>query len=207
MHNNEFEAILSKFATFTDGILPIFFWLFLIFSFDSPKIAAATVIAIAIHELGHIVSILCIGGDLSGMRGAISGLRIKGRAPSYGSELLIYLGGPLANAMAALISLLFLPNEFAEVHFAVNFATCISNLLPVEGYDGYGILRCLVMKLSDSCHTGLLGGISLFTTSALAISSLYLMDRIGEGYWLFFVFFLSTLKKLGDLLEIHKNEK
>ena len=208
MHNNEIKGKIRSFTKILGTLLPLLFWISLIFSFDSPCVACATLICIGIHELGHVAVIFLLGRSPSRLRGILSGMKIKAICPSYREELLTYLGGPLANFTAALAALPFLKNEYAAILFAVNAATCFSNLLPVEGYDGYGILRC-IGECSDSPYRffRLLGGISLFTTASLTIISLYMMDRLGEGYWIFFVFFVSTLKKLSNLVKNAKNEQ
>ncbi len=208
MHNNEFIQFFRKFALLSVGVLPVVFWFSLIFSFDTPAVAVSTLIAVAIHECGHFLTIIFLGKKIEGFRGTLSGLRIKRGYVSYGSEFLIYLGGPLANAAAALIASFFLSFEYAKALFAVNFATCISNLLPAEGYDGYGMLRCLLTRRGVSrFHDRVLGCISLLTVTLLCTLSLYMMDRCGEGYWIFFVFFISMLKKMENSPEDAKNEE
>ena len=208
MHNNENESIFSKIARFMVAILPVLFWLSLIFSFDTPKIAMLTLIAVAIHECGHFITMLLLGKDIKGFRGAISGLRIKSELCSYGSEFIIYAAGPLANVIAAMLSAFFFTGEHMETFCTVNIATALSNLLPIEGYDGYGMLRCLMMKRNYSylCFK-FLEYLSLFTVAVFCILSLYLMDRFGEGYWIFFVFFVSLLKKASSSLKDDKNEQ
>ena len=77
----------------------------------------------------------------------------------------------------------------------LNLLSAVSNLLPINGYDGYRIMDAsfsLIMrdvKKKDS----LLILISLFLTSSAVFFSLYLILRFGEGYWLFALFFLSLL--------------
>ena len=208
MHNNEFILFLRKATLLLVGFLPVLFWLSLVFSFDTPDAAAATIVSILIHEAGHLIAITLLGEGIYGLRGALSGLRIKTDRSSYGGEFIIYLGGPLANAAAALSAMLFLPADYAEMLIAVNTTTCISNLLPAEGYDGYGMLRCLLFRRGISYKRHLfLSAVSLFTVTFLCILSLYLMDRCGEGYWIFFVFFLSSLKKMENTLKEVKNEQ
>ena len=208
MHNNEFSHFFYKFALLVVGVLPFIFWFTLIFSFDTPEVAVTTLLAAAVHECGHLVAILLLGNNIKGFRGTLSGPRIRSDTLSYGAEFMIYLSGPLANALLALFSSFFLSIEYARILFTVNLATCISNLLPAEGYDGYGMLRCLLMKWGFSrfyCRT--LDYISLLTATVLCTLSLYLMDRCGEGYWVFFVFFFAMLKKLEKTVGCSENEK
>ena len=207
MHNNEFSRFFYGFAPFVIGFLSIAFWFSLIFSFDTPAIAFATLISILTHELGHFIVIFVLGKRVGGFRGSISGLRIRKGETSYTEEFLIYLGGPLANAVLILVSSLFVRLEYARIVLALNAATCMSNLLPAEGYDGYGMIRCLLMQneCSEPCYV-ILECISLLTSTFFCILSLYVMDRCGEGFWLFFVFFVATLKKMSNLNKGAKNE-
>ena len=43
--------------TLSESILPIFFWVLMIFGMDVPYIAILTIIAAVIHEIGHIEAI------------------------------------------------------------------------------------------------------------------------------------------------------
>ena len=199
MHNNEFKLFLHKFMRFICIFSPILFWISLIFSFDSPQIATLTIIAIAIHEVGHIATIFLFGEKIEGFRAVLSGLRIRNSTASYGEEFTVYLAGPLANAIAALLGRIILPDVYASAFITVNTATCISNLLPIEGYDGYGLLRCALTHREQTRFAyALLDAVSMFFTATLLVLSLYLLDRYGEGYWLFFMFFFSTLKKISQ---------
>ena len=208
MHNNEFSRFFYKIALVAVGILPVIFWFSLIFSFDTPKIAFTTLIAVLTHEAGHLLAIFLLNKKIDSFRGTVSGFKIRSGALSYKAEFLIYLGGPLANAVLALISLLFTKHEYAQVICALNIATCISNLIPAEGYDGYGLLRCFLMKNGwNRFYHNVLECTSMLTLMTLCIISLYLMDRCGEGFWLYFIFFFSVIKKLQKPTKGAKNEK
>ena len=146
MHNHENIRRFLKFSAVIGGILPIVFWLTLIFSFDTPKIAFATMLAVIIHEFGHFLAILLLKKEILGLRGALSGLRIKSELSSYTADFVIYSGGPLANLAAAIIYAACFSGEHAVIFVTVNLATCFSNLLPAEGYDGYGMIKCIILK-------------------------------------------------------------
>lgn len=188
---------LFRIIKMLESILPAFFWGFLIFGFEEPYMAMLSIIAAIIHEGGHIFSIMLRRGRPM-LRGVISGFRIRsGGVVTYREELLTYLAGPLANLVAfivlSLLSLLF--GEWAAMAAVINLITALSNLLPIEGYDGYGILRTYIhMRESGEWALRLMERISSALIFILCIFSLYLIDRMGGGYWIFAVFFVSMIK-------------
>lgn len=192
MHNNEIKSkllyIIKKFERF----LPLIFWLFFLYGFDEPYIAGLTVIAALIHECGHEGLLLWRTGSTSPIKSVLSGMRItKSHALSYRDEVLLYLFGPLANILAAAISLLLFP-IFGDTVFpfsVINIASAVANLLPIEGYDGYGAIRALLLQRdARELAYRVLSAISLSLISLLAFLSLYLMDRLDGGYWIYAVF-------------------
>lgn len=191
------NGLLFKAIKMLEGVLPAFFWAFLIFGFEEPYMALLSIIAAIIHEGGHILSILLRRGKPM-LRGVLSGFRIKsGGVITYAEEMLTYLAGPLANLAAFVIfSLLSLScGEWAAMASVINLITALSNLLPIDGYDGYGILRTfLYMRESGKRALRIVERISSALIFILCIFSLYLIDRMGGGYWIFAVFFVSMIK-------------
>lgn len=186
------------------NILPAFFWTFLIFGFEEPTVAIISISAAIIHEIGHILCILAQRGRLN-LRSVVSGFRItKEGSITYEQEILSYVSGPLANVILFLLLSLAAPllGEWAFNAAIINLATAVSNLLPIEGYDGYGILRALLQKReADLWVLRLIKRISSGLIFTLAVFSLYLIDRLGGGYWIFAVFFFSMIKSIKDDLE------
>ncbi len=185
-------------------VLPAFFWAFLIFGFEDPCMAVLSITAAFIHEGGHILSIFLRRGRAY-MRGVLSGFRIRAEGVvSYKDELITYLAGPLTNIAAFVVFSLLSPalGEWAAMASVINLVTGLSNLLPIEGYDGYGILRALLR--SRESGEGILAIIRRISSGLVfffCIFSLYLIDRIGGGYWIFAVFFTSMIKCIKDDLE------
>ena len=95
-------------------------------------------------------------------------------------------------------------HEYALLFVLLNLATAISNLLPVEGHDGYGLIRAVACGADGSERT--LHGLSLTFTAALCLLSLYVVDRIGEGYFIFAVLLLSVLGSIKKRLSHIKSE-
>ena len=181
-----------KILNFLIGILPPLFWGLIIFGFEEPYIAILSIISAMIHECGHII--FMERSDC--MRGVLSGFRIKARGVvTYRQKILGYLGGPLANIILSLSLLPFSQNEYLRMLAVLNLATATSNLLPIEGYDGYGIIKTILekmecQKIAFSILSYVSGGLILCFT----LFSLYLMDRVGGGYWIFAIFFSFLLK-------------
>ena len=193
------KRILLNLSTKLCEVLPVFFWAFLIFGFEEAEVAITTIICALIHECGHLWCILFQNGSAS-LGGVIFGFRIKAKKlKSYNQEISVYLCGPLANLVIAFVFYLLTPNlgEPAITVATLNLATALSNLLPIKGYDGYGILRAVIMKSGH--HDRLMviiDYLSSLLTFLLCIFSLYLVDRQGGGYWIFALFFFSMIKSI-----------
>ena len=199
MHINEIKRGILHFSTYFCGLLSVLFWILVIYGFDEPYAAGLTLISAVIHETGHILAIYLRkrGGRL---RGALSGFRIKGDIfLSYKEDFVIALAGPMANICSVIISLPFtiLSAEYGRAFASIGLATAAVNLLPIRGHDGYGMLCAL---LSEGDITGvkirILDSVSLAMITSLCFVSLYLMDRLGEGYWVFGIFYTSMLMEV-----------
>ena len=195
------EVNYMKLALFLNKILPLLFWTLLMLGFDSLHVAVLTGASAAIHECGHLIAIP------SSKKGClpeahVSGFRIKVNSMSYKEELITAAGGPLINITLGVL-LLFFPTStqlgsYVNTFGIINLLTAISNLLPIEGYDGYKILFCigaLVFDDTAACER-ILSGFSFVFSSLMCFLSLYLILKLGEGYWIFVVFFSVTLSAI-----------
>ena len=203
MHINEIKERFYKVASAVTLALPVLFWTLVIYAFDEPLIAGLTVAAALIHESGHLLYAFISGWEGS-FRGALTGFRLqKLKHLCYRDEILLYLSGPLFNVLAALIILPYSTrNYYALLFIALNLATAVSNLLPIRGQDGYGVLRTVLdMKCAGSSAHGLLNGASFFFTSFLSLLSLYLMQKCNGGYWIYAIFILSLFSEMGRTLD------
>lgn len=198
MNRTQKSKALIRAMNKTFVVLPIFFWLFLIFGFDEPSMALWTIIAAVIHESGHIIYIISKKKLRLNIRGVLSGFRIKTAASlSYDEEIRMYLSGPLANLVFfVLFSILscYLNKDFGFAAI-INLATALSNLLPIDGYDGYHAVMTLIQKhdLGDRLINSL-SRISSAIIFLFAVFSLYFIDRQNGGYWIFLIFFSSMIK-------------
>jgi Zn-dependent protease len=181
------------------GILPVVFWCCLIYSFDERLGAGITIIAMVIHELGHIACIFLINGKLEAPKSAFNGLRIAGQQHfSYPEQMLQYASGPIFNFIASAVMLLCAGlNEYSETFVAINLATAVSNLLPIEGYDGYRLIEAAISYLDLGFKAyAVLEAVSFFLTATLCIISLFLVYTFGNGYWFMAIFLFATVSKL-----------
>ena len=181
-----------KFLNFLIIILPPLFWGLIIFGFEEPYIAILSIISAIIHECGHLLFM-----ERSGcMRGVLSGFRIRATGMvTYRQKILGYLGGPMANIILSVVLIPFLGNEYLRMLAILNLATATSNLLPVDGYDGFGIIMAILeSKECPSTAFSILSYVSEGLILCFTIFSLYLMDRVGGGYWIFAIFFSFLIK-------------
>lgn len=180
------------------SVLPIIFWVSIIFGFDTPCVSILTITSAILHELGHYLAIFFLSSN-GKLRGHSSGFRIKqGHSLSYGKQITVLLAGPLLNISVFIVTLPFanLFDGYIRLFGYINLATGASNLLPLEGYDGYGALDELFRYFSRDDLTRSLELFSFILSVCLMFISLYLIDRFSEGYWIFGLFFVTVLSKL-----------
>ena len=199
MENMTRYRVIELLELLSSSVLPIIFWVSLIFGFDAPYIAILTIIAAILHEIGHIVAIHVFTKGDAKIRGHASGFRIKGNGPiSYAREIAVTLSGPATNLAIYLVCIPLgqLLGTYVKMIGYINLATGVSNLLPIEGHDGYGAIRLLLTKRG---RTGCIKALEIFSFCVcitVTFASLHLIDRFGEGYWIFGLFFCTMLSKL-----------
>ena len=198
MQYHKKNGVSTYFFKFLFLIFPFLVWCIFVFAMDTPYVAIATLISAFIHELGHEVAFLLIKKKSSLPRPRLFGFGIYYVRDniSYKEEIFLAVMGPLFNLIGIVIGGLVLGfgTDACEIFTVVNVATCISNLLPVKGYDGHKIAVCTA-RLFTSSDTPIraIDGFSYFLITVLCFISLYLIGKIGEGFWIFFVFFSSLL--------------
>ena len=190
-----------------EKILPLLFWVLLIFAFDAPVFAIFTILAALIHEGGHVLFGLIAGEARLLPSAHPTGFRIKAaKSMSYNAELLLLIGGPVLNFIAffALKTLFCISGDTLIYDFAfINLLTALTNLFPIKGYDGYRIIESIILITKEDGFISLfiLRALSFLFTSLLCFLSLYFLLKLGEGYWIFALFFSSLfidIKKLAS---------
>ena len=181
-------------------LLPSLFWILLLLALDSPWIAVITLLCAALHEIGHIfVASLVLRRDITMPRAVIYGLRIDtGGIISYKDELLIALGGPFANLLIFFALMPFLSlSEYVTAFAFINLLTAISNLIPLRSYDGQRVILCAISSFATPhLAEAVIHCITLILSATGCFISLFLIGRIGDGYWIFGVFFISFLNEI-----------
>ena len=199
--------LLAVLRYLSGSLLPILFWLLMAFGFDKPYIAVLTICATAIHELGHILASLLAQVDISGIKSKLNGFKIRiSSHTNYAKSLIIILAGPLSNLiLGATILLLCSSNEYLRLFGEINILTALSNLIPIEGYDGYRLLCELGYSAGLFKINMQMKRLSFFFTAIITLLSLYLLMRVGVGYWVFAVFFTSLISKTAEDSNPDKN--
>lgn len=150
-----------------------------------------TVIAVALHELGHIIAARILKIRISSLEITILGARMETVGEiSYKKEFLFALGGPLFGALtfAVCYPLRSLPNVFPPLSDFFLFLSLISlalalfNLIPLPSLDGSRLIKCLLKHLLplDTAERimRIIGFFSLFT---LWLFSAYLVIKTSGG--------------------------
>ena len=198
---------MMKLLKFLERLLPLAFFVFVVFAFDTPRLALFTLAAAVIHESGHVL----FGASRKIVHLLPSphptGFRITPkRSISYKDELILLIGGPVSNIIVFFLSFFtfYITKKESFFDFAfVNFLTAFANLLPIKGYDGYRITEtAILIKKGDAFDKiSHLSHLSFAFTAILTFLSLYLLLKLGEGYWIFALFFASTVYDLKKLIE------
>ncbi len=178
------------------------FWILLTFGFDKPHTALLTLLSAALHELGHQSFLLLSRGRPGKMRAGADGPRISApRLLSYGELILLYLCGPLSNILVFLFSSLLAPafGDYALEFALINLFTALSNLLPIKGLDGYGILKALIARSEKERLLPVLCALSFFLTALLMFFALYLAARLDGGYFVYALFLSLFIKETAGL--------
>lgn len=114
---------------------------------DTEGLGLPVLLAVMLHECGHLAVLYCCGGRLERVEFAPYGIRMEKRGLlSYRGEAAVYFGGVCANGAALLLCIVLGKwGNFAQI----NLLLAIFNLLPVGRLDG-GVLFRLAL-----CRAGL----------------------------------------------------
>ena len=195
-YNKPNLKVLRSLLKFLLKTMPFLFWVLLLFAFDKTYLAVLTLICAIVHEGGHIACALICMKKLT-LKAVGNGFRIKVETQlSYVKEILISASGPLINITVFALLYHAKTDSYISDFAILNLLTALSNLLPIEGYDGYRILNCTLKLLEIPTGENILSHASFVSCIALCFISLFLIMKIDYGYWIYFVFLATIFKKI-----------
>lgn len=101
--------------------------------------------AVLIHEGGHLAAARILGIPMRRGRGGAFGIRMSFdfSRSGWGREAAVHLAGPAAGMLTAVL-------YRSDPAFSVlNAGLAFVNLLPLHGFDGGGVLLCLLLSRTD----------------------------------------------------------
>ena len=126
------------------SVLCFVFLFSVLLAFNAPVVSSLVILAMLLHELGHLLMFFLLNKSVRGVSFATFGAKMSYRGNlSYREEFWICLSGPLSNLLACVFSLLFCQKEYFQLFCYINLFYALTNLLPLPGYDGEKILRTL----------------------------------------------------------------
>ena len=174
-----------RFLSFVSGVLRAGFWICLLFALDRPYLAILSLLSMLFHELFHVLAFMLLSKNAR-FRTHVSGLRLLPHGTlSYKEERFIALAGPIGGGIGALTCFVFYPlaPEYLADFVICHLLTSLSNLLPIEGYDGYRALKATLALHGNTDPERMMRALSFAFTAALALLSLCFFGILGQGLW------------------------
>ncbi|MBO5898801.1 MAG: hypothetical protein J6R04_07305 [Clostridia bacterium] len=149
-------------------------------------------IAIGVHEAGHLLVARRVGVRLNRLRPTATGLRLMPSCscfPSYRAECAVALGGPLFNLLSAPLFFVLFPKTSPLGELApLSLYLCFLNLLPIRSFDGGRALVCFLCdsraSLPDRAER-ILSAVSAVVLLLLWAVAVYLLLRRGSALSLY----------------------
>jgi Zn-dependent protease len=150
--------------------------------FSAHTLCLATLIAVLVHEGGHILAARCLRVRLRLLELDTPGARLvpAGALPSYRAEALLAAAGPAASLLLALFCL---PHggAFCRAVLWATLSLALFNLLPVRGFDGERVLCCaLSVCFAPATVRAVCSTLAYLTLLLLFALSACLLLRFGE---------------------------
>lgn len=153
-----------------------------VIAMNSPFNVLTTIASSLLHEMGHLVTMSCLGNKPQCVRFEITGMNII-RQPSIKissmHEILIALGGPVVNGfilLATCVLLCFFQSEKLFTISCINLILMVFNLLPVKSLDGGIVFYFLLLrKFSPDLCAKILKVSSMFFVVLIYIWGVYVL--------------------------------
>lgn len=176
-----------------------------IVTLQAPENVIFAIASSLLHEAGHLIAMLLIGNKPEKVSFHLVGMNIireKNMSISVKKEILIALGGPLANFILVILScgLLCIYNSAEIMTFAcVNFALMTFNLLPVKRLDGGMILFYFLMIFFDAqTSVKTLNIISWIFLTFVYLWGIYILTITRYNFSLIIIAVFLTISMLGN---------
>ena len=140
---------------------------------DKTGLMSASIFAVVVHELGHILMmrhLKCLPREVSF---CIFGISIVGASfCTFKENIKIAIFGPLANFFLFVVFYIIgvlMANNLILAFSAVQLVEGTVNMFPVIGLDGGTVLKCIVNSLNIKGKNLIINGISFLTAFAVFI--------------------------------------
>ncbi len=176
-----------------------------VISLNVPSNVLITIFSSLVHESGHLLMMTAVGNKPQAVSFEITGMNII-RQPDYKisvkNEILIALGGPIANLMCfaiSVVSLCFNKNENILTFGCVNLILMIFNLLPIKQLDGGMALYFILSKKYDNnISSNILKITSVFFIAVIYLWGIYVLVSSGYNISLIIIAIFLTLSFVGN---------
>jgi Zn-dependent protease len=149
------------------------------FYFDPAGTFFPFLLAIAVHEAGHLLALRAMRARIHKLRLDITGAVLETEPLRYSHELIVALAGPAVNFLCVLTC-----SQKYPLFALVNFCLLFYNLLPFYPLDGGRILRALLhLLLSDRAADGVEKIVCIACGLSLTLFSVYLTCVWHAGLW------------------------
>ncbi len=156
--------------------------LMLYISWDStPGTIVATLAALVLHELGHVLAFRVYGHRLKAVHFLPFGLAVQpeGSFRSFWQETIIALSGPLTNAALALASLAaygHTHHDWFRTFAIINGGLGFLNILPISPLDGGRVMRGMTFSMPVVFHWAYLAlSVALLAGAAIVLKGWMLL--------------------------------
>ncbi len=108
---------------------------------DTQGIMWQSLVAVVVHELGHIAAMLILKVEIRCLRLSCCGILIDGDCcSSFANSIIVALSGPIIN-------IIFFTVMHKSSFGIIMLVTAVFNLLPIIGTDGGDVLRIVIFRI------------------------------------------------------------